>query len=383
MNPRSLLAVVIAMLMVRPVFAAVAGGSKKGATKATASASATNPVLQVEPIDVTRAFPQYFVGSPVELIHAMFVGGPPRDEFETSAEYDKRRGEFLQPGIYPFLIAGANAVYDADNSVFVVDLSVKRAHSVDDDDQVIAFECESVLPIEQAAWIKGQTVIAKEAFGSRYNILVRNARDANRIFVPMSREKARSVKPYLRTIVLVHLEAEAARNALIRTPDDIAEGFDVFTYTAAADASARSGNYEVALTGTLVEIRVYDFRTGEVYATAKPSIDPSAAAQPSGLASAEETMPVRRKLEVATYPDVAQKARIGGLVIAEVTIGSDGVVKDVHVLKPLPFGLDAAAVDAIKASKFEPARKHGKPIESSFQVRYRFVVGTRYGVPVE
>ena len=45
---------------------------------------------------------------------------------------------------------------------------------------------------------------------------------------------------------------------------------------------------------------------------------------------------------------MARKARISGIVIVECTINKNGDVTDIHVLKPLPFGLDQAAVEAVK-----------------------------------
>src|SRR4029079_7976981 len=43
------------------------------------------------------------------------------------------------------------------------------------------------------------------------------------------------------------------------------------------------------------------------------------------------------------YPEVARQARVAGIVIVECIIDKNGNVRDVKVLKPLPFGLDQAA----------------------------------------
>ena len=63
------------------------------------------------------------------------------------------------------------------------------------------------------------------------------------------------------------------------------------------------------------------------------------------------------------YPEVARKARIAGIVIVECTINKAGDVTDVHVLKPLPFGLDQAAVEAVKRWKFKPGTLNGQPVD--------------------
>ncbi len=72
------------------------------------------------------------------------------------------------------------------------------------------------------------------------------------------------------------------------------------------------------------------------------------------------------------YPEEARKARIMGIVIVRAVISRDGVVKDVQVLKPLPFGLDQAAVDAVKQWTFKPATLEGKPVDVYFNLTINF-----------
>jgi protein TonB len=72
------------------------------------------------------------------------------------------------------------------------------------------------------------------------------------------------------------------------------------------------------------------------------------------------------------YPEVARKARISGIVIVECTISKAGDVTDIHVLKPLPFGLDQAAVDAVKRWKFKPGTLNGQPVDVIFNLTVNF-----------
>ena len=72
------------------------------------------------------------------------------------------------------------------------------------------------------------------------------------------------------------------------------------------------------------------------------------------------------------YPEEARKARIAGIVIVEVIIDKSGNVADINVLKPLPFGLDQAAVDAVKQWKFKPALKNGEPVDVVFNLTVNF-----------
>jgi len=73
-----------------------------------------------------------------------------------------------------------------------------------------------------------------------------------------------------------------------------------------------------------------------------------------------------------SYTEEARNARISGIVIIEAVIGRDGAVKNASVLKPLPFGLDQAAVDAVKQWKFEPGTLDGKPVDVIFNLTVNF-----------
>lgn len=72
------------------------------------------------------------------------------------------------------------------------------------------------------------------------------------------------------------------------------------------------------------------------------------------------------------YPEEAKKARIAGIVIIEATINEAGVVTEASVVKPLPFGLDQAALDAIQQWRFEPATQDGRPVPVKFHFTFNF-----------
>ena len=72
------------------------------------------------------------------------------------------------------------------------------------------------------------------------------------------------------------------------------------------------------------------------------------------------------------YPEVARKARISGIVIVECIIDKSGSVRDVQVLKGLPFGLDQAAVEAVKKWKFKPGTLNGQPVDVIFNLTVNF-----------
>jgi TonB family protein len=72
------------------------------------------------------------------------------------------------------------------------------------------------------------------------------------------------------------------------------------------------------------------------------------------------------------YSEEAKKNNIFGVVILEATINEAGVVTDVRVLKPLPYGLDQAAVEAIRQWRFEPATIEGRPVPVIFNFTFNF-----------
>lgn len=62
------------------------------------------------------------------------------------------------------------------------------------------------------------------------------------------------------------------------------------------------------------------------------------------------------------YPDIAKKAGKEGEVLLEVTIDAKGIPHDIVAVTNLGFGLEEAAIEALKKTTFRPATKAGKPI---------------------
>lgn len=58
------------------------------------------------------------------------------------------------------------------------------------------------------------------------------------------------------------------------------------------------------------------------------------------------------------YPDIAREAGIEGMVIIQAFVDKNGIVRETVVLKGIPnTGLDEAAADAIKRTRWKPARQ--------------------------
>jgi len=83
--------------------------------------------------------------------------------------------------------------------------------------------------------------------------------------------------------------------------------------------------------------------------------------------------PVPTKKVNAVYPQEAKDKHIEGDVELDVTVGTDGHVKDVAVRKSIPE-LDAAAVAAIRQWEFKPGRAKGKPVDVVCTVTIAFTL---------
>ena len=73
------------------------------------------------------------------------------------------------------------------------------------------------------------------------------------------------------------------------------------------------------------------------------------------------------------YPQIAQTAKVQGVVIIEATIGKDGTVKDAKVLRSVAL-LDQAAIDAVKQWRFTPTLLNGVPVEVLMTVTVNFTL---------
>jgi protein TonB len=62
-----------------------------------------------------------------------------------------------------------------------------------------------------------------------------------------------------------------------------------------------------------------------------------------------------------SYPPLAERRRLGGVVIVEALVDETGSVQDVRVLRGVKpdLGLDAAAATAVRGWRFKPATKNG------------------------
>lgn len=74
------------------------------------------------------------------------------------------------------------------------------------------------------------------------------------------------------------------------------------------------------------------------------------------------TAPVKISGPDPELSEVANKARVQGLVILQAVILADGTVGSVKALKGLPFDLTERAIEAVEQWTFEPATRLGQPV---------------------
>ncbi len=73
--------------------------------------------------------------------------------------------------------------------------------------------------------------------------------------------------------------------------------------------------------------------------------------------------PVPMSAIMPTYPEIAQEAGIEGVVVVQAFIDQKGRVKETLILKGVPnTGLDEAAMEAIRRTRFKPAKQRERAV---------------------
>ena len=100
-----------------------------------------------------------------------------------------------------------------------------------------------------------------------------------------------------------------------------------------------------------------------------PGPPPVSAGEPSGE-PLEQAVLVSKVDPV--YPDAARRSGVEGTVVLDATIGADGRVTDVAVVRGLPLGVSEAAADAVRRWQYRPARGRFGPVPSHKTIRIVF-----------
>lgn len=76
------------------------------------------------------------------------------------------------------------------------------------------------------------------------------------------------------------------------------------------------------------------------------------------------------------YTNAAMRERLSGRVLVEAIVGTDGRIEDATVVESLDatFGLDEAAIDAVKQSLFRPGSLDGTPVPVAITMELAFAI---------
>lgn len=91
--------------------------------------------------------------------------------------------------------------------------------------------------------------------------------------------------------------------------------------------------------------------------------------------------PVKVSAPQPAYTKEARAAKIQGVVIVQAIINRDGSVRNVKVLKGLPFGLSEAAKTTVESWDFEPATLNGEPVAVYYNLTVNFRLAEAQALP--
>jgi protein TonB len=97
----------------------------------------------------------------------------------------------------------------------------------------------------------------------------------------------------------------------------------------------------------------------------KPKQEPAACSEPL-------VKPKPIEIKQPSYTSQAREAGVSGKVRVELKLNAAGQVVSARVLEGLGHGLDEAALEAARGSRFEPATLCGVAAETSFVIGIRF-----------
>jgi len=86
------------------------------------------------------------------------------------------------------------------------------------------------------------------------------------------------------------------------------------------------------------------------------------------------TTPIIRKQVAPYYPDVARAAKLEGDVLVQATVGVDGRVSNVQVLRPVHPLLDEAARRTVLQYEYTPGRRNGIPEAAEVPITVQFTL---------
>jgi len=84
------------------------------------------------------------------------------------------------------------------------------------------------------------------------------------------------------------------------------------------------------------------------------------------------TAPVPLFTPEAEFSDEARRQKYQGVCMISLIVDSQGNPQAIHVVRPLGFGLDEKAIEAVRRYRFRPAMKNGRPVPVRISVAVNF-----------
>ena len=83
--------------------------------------------------------------------------------------------------------------------------------------------------------------------------------------------------------------------------------------------------------------------------------------------------PLKLRGNDPVYPQIAQAARVQGIVIIEATLGPDGRMANARILRSVPL-LDQAALEAVRSWEYTPTLLNGVPVPVIMTITVQFTL---------
>lgn len=100
------------------------------------------------------------------------------------------------------------------------------------------------------------------------------------------------------------------------------------------------------------------------------------------LVRTNETMPPRvERQKEPTYSETALALGIQGSCLLDMTVDEQGLPTDISIVRPLGYGLDEKAIEAVSKWRFKPAMKYGRPVKTPATVEIKFQLTHRKSDP--
>lgn len=106
----------------------------------------------------------------------------------------------------------------------------------------------------------------------------------------------------------------------------------------------------------------------------RAALDPAPSDPEPGKVEKGVTRPQILDRPELLYPPALRETKVGGTVIVDSVIGTDGKTSRPHILHSPSIYLSVSALDALQEWRFKPAEREGKPIAVSYVLTVNYSV---------